>query len=77
LFATANRAASIALARQLLGLPDQAPSSGESDGAANDHEDEEWNACPCCGARMIIVETFKPGCRPSFWPIPSTGLDSS
>jgi hypothetical protein len=77
LFANANRTASIALARQLLGVPDQAPSSGESDGAANDHEDEEWNACPCCGGRMIIVEIFEPGCQPRFWPVPSIGLDSS
>src|SRR3984893_13530953 len=23
------------------------------------HEDEERNICPCCGARMVIVETFE------------------
>ena len=38
LFANANRAANIALARQLLGAPDPAPSSGESDGAEGAHE---------------------------------------
>ena len=27
--------------------------------------------------RMIIIETFEPGCRPRQWPIPSSGLDSS
>ena len=78
LFANANRAGNIALARRLLGVPDPAPSSGGgSDGTGNCHEDAEWNACPCCGGRMIIIETFEPGCQPRLWPIPSIGLDSS
>ena len=25
----------------------------------------------------IIVEAFQPGCQPRFWPVPSSGLDSS
>jgi hypothetical protein len=37
----------------------------------------EWNACPCYGGRVIIIETFGPGCQPRQWPIPSIGLDSS
>jgi Putative transposase/Transposase zinc-binding domain len=77
LFANGNRAGNIALARRLLGVPDPDPSSGESDGTEHDHEDDEWNACPCCGGRMIIIETFEPGCQPRLWPIPSIGLDSS
>jgi hypothetical protein len=72
-----NRAGNIALARRLLGVPDPGPSSGESDGTKYRHEDDEWNACPCCGGRMIIIETFEPGCQPRLWPIPSIGLDSS
>jgi hypothetical protein len=77
LFANANRAGNIALAHRLLGVPDPAPSSGESDGTENRHEDDECNACPYCGGRMIIIETFEPGCQPRLWPIPSIGLDSS
>jgi hypothetical protein len=77
LFANANRADNIALARRLLGVPDPALSSGESDDTENPHQDSEWNACPCCGGRMIIIETFKPGCQPRHWPIPPIGLDSS
>ena len=77
LFANANRAGNIALAHRLLGVPDPAPSSSERDGTENRHEDDEWNACPCCGGRMVIVETFEPGCQPRLWPIPSIGLDSS
>jgi Putative transposase/Transposase zinc-binding domain len=74
LFANANRANNIALARRFLGVPDPAPSSPASDDAENGREDEKWNACPCCGGRTIIVETFEPGCHPRF---PSIGLDSS
>jgi len=77
LFANANRAANIALARRFLGAPDPAPSSSESDGTEHHHEDDEWNACPCCGGRMIIVETFEPGCQPRLWPSPEIGFDSS
>ena len=77
LFANANRAANIALARQLLGVPNPAPSSDKGDGAEDGLEHDEWNACPCCGGRMIIIETFAPGCQPRLWPIPSIGLDSS
>ena len=77
LFANANRANNIALARRLLAVPDPTPSSRASDHAENGRDDKDWNACPCCGGRMIIVEAFEPGCQPRFWPVPSIGLDSS
>jgi hypothetical protein len=77
LFANANRAANIALARRLLGLADPAPSSSNRDDATGAHENEQWNTCPCCGGRMIIVETFEPGCQPQFSLIPAIALDSS
>ena len=77
LFANANRAANIALARQLLCVPGPAPSSADSDRAGGGHEDEERNICPCCGGRMVIVETFEPGCQPRLWPSPAIGFDSS
>src|SRR5204862_7238205 len=73
----ANRANNIALARRLLAVPDPTPSSRASDHAENGRDDEDCNACPCCGGRMIIVEAFEPGCQPRFWPVPSIGLDSS
>jgi hypothetical protein len=77
-FANANRANNIALARRLLlSVPDPAPSSRQPDAAENGRVDQDWNACPCCGGRMIIIETFEPGCQPRLWPLPSIGLDSS
>ena len=75
--ANGNRSSSIALARTLLGMPDPAPSSSESNGAEGAHADEERNPCPCCGGRMVIVEIFEPGCQPRLWPVPALGLDSS
>ena len=77
LLANGNRTANIALARRLIGVPDPPPSSQDNDGTENPHEDSEWNACPCCGGRMIIIETFQPGCQPWLCPIPSISLDSS
>ena len=77
LFANANRAANIALARQLLGLPDPAASSGESSGTHGGHEDEQWNTCPCCGGRMIIIEIFEPGSAPRYHSTVPNRVDSS
>ena len=77
LFANANRAGNIALARRLLGVPDPAPSSGESDGTENRHEDSEWNTCPCCGGRMVVIEIFQPGCTPQCHPTVPNPIDSS
>jgi Putative transposase/Transposase zinc-binding domain len=77
LFANANRAASIALARRLLGAPDPARWSAGADRADGGHEHEERNICPSCGGRMVIVETFGPGCQPRLWPIPAIAFDSS
>ena len=77
LFANANRAANIALARRLLGAPDPAPTTEETGGAEGAQADQEWNTCPCCGGRMVIAEIFEPGCQPRRWPVPAIGLDSS
>jgi hypothetical protein len=77
LLANANRTDNIALARGLLGVPDPAPSSADSDRADGGHGDEQRNICPCCGGRMVIVETFEPGCQPRLWPSPAIGFDSS
>ena len=52
LLAASSRKASLALARQLL---DVAP---EPDDPLEDPEDYR-PSCPCCGGRMIIIETFE------------------
>src|SRR5215831_14477542 len=66
----------ISHSRQLLSAPDPAPPSADSDRADGGHEDEERNICPCCGERMVIVETFEPGCQPRLWPSPAISFDA-
>src|ERR1700675_5019949 len=70
LFANASRAHNIARARELLAMPtpkikpDQATDATEP--AALSHP------CPCCGARMVIIETFERGSTPRYRPPPAT-----
>jgi len=66
LFARGNRAATIAKARQLLGLPASvANEAAEIDPTA---AQELAQSCPCCGGRMIVIETFAAGCQPRHRP---------
>jgi hypothetical protein len=66
LFATGNRAKTIARARQLLGLAAPvAEEAVELDPAA---ARVLAQACPCCGGRMIVIETFEAGCQPRHRP---------
>jgi hypothetical protein len=68
LFAGAVRAANIERARQLLTAAQAAPQRPR---AKADYQADVSFArrCPCCGGRMIIVETFE-GPRPARSPSP-------
>ena len=68
LFASTNRAQSIATARALLNVapPDAHPQ--EAPDVAPDTPRLLPYPCPCCGERMIVIETFAPGCQPSWRP---------
>ncbi len=70
LFAGAVRASNIERVRQALAAPEAAPegSHAETDGQAE--AVSPARRCPCCGGRMIIVETFE-GPRPARSPSPS------
>ena len=77
LFAGAGRADNIERARHLLAAAENAPqpSCAEADSQAEDVSPARRG--PCCGGRMIVVETFE-GPRP--WRSPSPGrirIDSS
>lgn len=68
LLANTNRAANIAKARELLAVP---PLSNEPDTAKAADADQPCalpRPCPCCGGRMLIIETFAPGCEPKYRP---------
>jgi Putative transposase/Transposase zinc-binding domain len=58
LFANGNRAESIAKARELLAVK----------AADADQPCALSRPCPCCGGRMLIIETFAPGCEPKYRP---------
>jgi Putative transposase/Transposase zinc-binding domain len=63
LLAKTSSAANIALARKLLAA--QEPESEPADALDADHNQP---ACPCCGGRMIIIETFERGSTPHHQP---------
>ena len=68
LFANGNRGENIARARELLAMP--APQK-EPEATAPSQPDQPCvlpRPCPCCGGRMIVIETFAPGCQPKHRP---------
>jgi hypothetical protein len=78
LFANGSRADNIARARELLAVPtpktDRAAASNASEPSALAHP------CPCCGGRMIIIETFARGTTPRYRPsapTPTSRIDTS
>jgi hypothetical protein len=76
LFANGGRAENIARARQLLNVPATQGELGQ--GAANDNEPPTLaHPCPCCGGRMIIIETFERGCAPRHRPTAPIRIDTS
>ena len=77
LLASARCKANIARAKELMAVPVPVmdPPAGHDDadreaGTAADHRPP----CPCCGGRMIIVETFERGAAPRAPPSPEAGV---
>ncbi|MGH8442402.1 MAG: IS91 family transposase [Nevskiaceae bacterium] len=68
LFANGGRADNIARIRQLLTVP--APPDQPADAQTVDASEPRTLAhpCPCCGGRMIIIETFQAGSEPRHRP---------
>lgn len=73
LFANGSRAENLDKARKLLRVPDL--QKRDVDAKGNDETDDA-QPCPCCGGRMIVIETFEPGCTPRAQS-PPQGIDSS
>jgi putative transposase/transposase-like zinc-binding protein len=68
LFASASRIDNIARARELLGKPPR-PLKPDKEATTGDNDPTTLsNPCPCCGGRMIIIETFQRGCTPRHRP---------
>jgi hypothetical protein len=70
LFANDNRAANVARARKLLAVPSPSKEPETPEATTADEPRVLPRPCPCCGGRMIIIETFARGDEPSHHPTP-------
>jgi hypothetical protein len=71
LLASGSRATNIARARALLAVPVRPIQPDASEAAVLDEPRLLPRPCPCCGGRMIIIETFERGCQPKHRPTPA------
>ena len=76
LLASAARQANLARVRQLLAAPEPETVRDETTGAAAAPIDHR-PPCPCCGGRMIIVETFERGGGPRDPPEPGVRTEAA
>jgi hypothetical protein len=74
IFANGGRAENLARARELLGA---SPTQGELSDADPDEPPMHSLPCPCCGGRMIIIETFERGSAPRTRPASPIRIDTS
>jgi Putative transposase/Transposase zinc-binding domain len=78
LFASGSRAHNIARGLELLNAPaSQQTSKVEANASDGTEPATLSHPCPCCGGRMIIVETFERGCSPRTRPITTIRIDTS
>jgi hypothetical protein len=77
LFANGGRADNIARARQLLHVPEPQRQPGDTGSADDGDPQPSSHPCPCCGGRMIVIETFERGCTPRHQPAQRIRIDSS
>jgi hypothetical protein len=71
LFASGSRSDNIARARELLAVPPQ-PCQPNQDASDDSQPKTLAHPCPCCGGRMIVIETFRRGSTPRYRPTAPT-----
>ena len=64
MLANGNRAENVAKARALLAVSEPKPAVDTEPAAPETLS----RSCPCCGGRMIVIETFERGCQPRHRP---------
>jgi hypothetical protein len=74
LFANGGRAENLARARELLRV---LPAQGEPSDTDPDEPPVHSLPCPCCGGRMVIIETFERGSTPRTCPSSPIKIDTS
>jgi hypothetical protein len=72
LFASGTRADNIARARRLLDA--STAQSKTADATASSEPKPLSHPCPCCGGRMVIIETFERGSSPRYRPAAPTAV---
>jgi Putative transposase/Transposase zinc-binding domain len=72
LFANTSRADNIARARELLAVPLLPIDAIKAAGTDASEPQTSEHPCPCCGGRMIIIETFERGSSPRYRPTAPT-----
>ena len=77
LFANGQRVENIAHARQLLDVPALQNGTNAADTTGHGEPQNLTHPCPCCGGRMIIIETFERGHAPRYRPTVPNRIDSS
>jgi hypothetical protein len=76
LFANGGRAENLARVRELLGVPPPLDEPDDADATA-DELSMSLLPCPCCGGRMIIIDTFERGSTPRTRPPSPIKIDTS
>ena len=74
LLANSGRAENVARARELLAVPPRVEEPDDPKTAEPDEPRVLPRPCPCCGGRMIIIETFERGCEPRHRPAPAPAV---
>ena len=74
LLASGTRADNIARARRLLDVPAAQPEAADNSCTEVDDPKPLSHPCPCCGGRMIVIETFRRGTSPRYRPATSTAV---
>ena len=74
LLANSGRAENVAKARELLAVPPRVEEPDDPKAAEPDERRVLPRPCPCCGGRMIIIETFARGCEPRHRPTPAPAV---
>jgi len=74
LLASGTRADNIARVRRLLDVPAAQPKAADTNCTEADDPKPLSQLCPCCGGRMIVIETFQRGASPRCRPAASTAV---
>jgi len=77
LLANGHRADKLPLCRKMLAVPPTTEEAEENDGKDDVATSNDCLACPCCGGRMTIIETFERGSWPRCNPAAPMRFDSS